>query len=122
MLARASLDEVLEGQELGVDELLLLGEPELRDRFVTRVAGELLDYDRIHDTDLAKSLATFLDHGCSIKHAAERLYVHPNTLRYRLGRVETLVPGILDSGEGRLHMQLALKLSGVEPGDGAKSG
>ncbi|WP_259315647.1 helix-turn-helix domain-containing protein [Capillimicrobium parvum] len=113
---KAALDAVLDGHELGSDELLLLGEPELRQRFVERVAGRLFEYDRLHDTELVKSVAVFLDHGCSIKHAAERLYVHPNTLRYRLGRAEALVPGILDSGEGRLHVQLALTLSDSEPG------
>lgn len=111
---RISATEVIEGNELGVDEMLLFGEIEFRDRFVNRVAGDLLQYDRVHGTDLGNSLAAYFEYGCNIKEAADQLFVHPNTLRYRLGRAETLVPGMLDTGESRLNMQLALKLAGIE--------
>ncbi len=40
---------------------------------------------------------------------AEALHVHPQTVRYRIGRVRELLDGALDSPDGRFELELALK-------------
>jgi DNA-binding PucR family transcriptional regulator len=42
--------------------------------------------------------------------AAERLFVHPNTLKYRLKRIRALLGGDPSRGDLRLQVELALKL------------
>lgn len=73
-----------------VELLALLGcSPEV-DRFVDRVLGPLGSPDeptaRIRETVLA-----FLSCGGNVEDAAEKLCVHRNTVRYRLGRAEELL-------------------------------
>lgn len=57
---------------------------------VDRVLGPVLEYDTAHDTTLLLSLQSFLGHNRSWQRAAAELYVHKQTLVYRIRRVEEL--------------------------------
>lgn len=57
---------------------------------VERVLGPVLAYDREHDTALVPSLATFLRCNRSWQQASAELFVHKQTLVYRMRRVEEL--------------------------------
>lgn len=47
-------------------------------------------YDTTNNTDLLVTLMTYLQCNCKVKEAAEVLFVHPNTLNYRLKRISEL--------------------------------
>ena len=49
----------------------------------------------------------------SVTEAAGRLYVHTNTLKYRLKRIRALLGGDPSRGDLRLQVELALKLLDV---------
>lgn len=87
-------------------------DPSLRDPRVDR----LLEYDRAGGADLVHSLLTYLEAFGDARAAAERLHIHPNTLRYRVRRAAT-VSGIDlgDPGE-RLFTQLQLLMEQQSPG------
>lgn len=57
----------------------------------------LRHYDEKHGTQLLGTLCAFAEHGGSVTHTAEALFVHRNTLRQRLGRIEHLLD--IDMGE-----------------------
>jgi sugar diacid utilization regulator len=44
--------------------------------------------DRLRGSVLAETIRAFADADLSLRHAAERLHVHPNTAHYRLRRIE----------------------------------
>jgi purine catabolism regulator len=50
----------------------------------------LLDYDAEHGGQLVETLDVFLRNDCATGPAAEELFVHRNTLRYRLALIEKL--------------------------------
>lgn len=82
--------------------------PELSDFLRTvleRLGGE---------SDLLASLDAYFGSGRHVKTAAAALQIHPNTLSYRLRRVEELLEGRLDDSEWTLRLQLALKLRQVD--------
>ncbi|WP_026127217.1 helix-turn-helix domain-containing protein [Nocardiopsis xinjiangensis] len=87
-------------------------DPSLRDPRVDR----LLEYDRAGGADLVHSLLTYLEAFGDARAAAERLHIHPNTLRYRVRRAAA-VSGIDlgDPGE-RLFTQLQLLMEQQPPG------
>ncbi len=60
----------------------------LQDLFA-ETAAPLIDYDHRCNGTLLQTLTAFLKH-MSIKKAAEALYVHRHTMRYRLEQIETL--------------------------------
>jgi sugar diacid utilization regulator len=95
--------------ELRLFDLFKEGEPV--DAFVAEVIGRLLDHDARRGTPYAETLEALFASALNRKVAARRLGVHPNTLSYRLGRIEALLGGSLLSGEFGFRVQLALKLA-----------
>jgi purine catabolism regulator len=77
--------------------------------FYDSVLGKLHEYDEQNASDLVKSLACFLEANGHWGEAAERLYVHRHTLRYRMKRVEEITGRDLASSQDRMEFWLALK-------------
>jgi purine catabolism regulator len=77
--------------------------------FYDSVLGKLQDYDEQNSSDLVKSLACFLEANGHWGDAAEKLYVHRHTLRYRMKRVEEITGRDLNQSQDRMEFWLALK-------------
>jgi purine catabolism regulator len=77
--------------------------------FYDSVLGKLHEYDEQSSSDLVKSLACFLEANGHWGEAAEHLYVHRHTLRYRMKRVEEITGRDLASSQDRMEFWLALK-------------
>jgi len=101
-------DFVLEHEELGVYRLLSrLPLDELR-RHRAEAIGPLLEYDRDHNGSLVHTLEVFLRCERNRVKAAEELFIHYNTLRYRLGQIDQLTGGLSGDSTARLNLELAL--------------
>jgi GAF domain-containing protein len=97
--------------ELGAYRYLvhIAAEDAPRDRM--RAAVDLLiDYDRRRRTALVDTLERYLAERPSVSELARELYIHPNTLRQRLGRIEELTGLTLDEDD-LLSLELAIKLA-----------
>lgn len=104
-------------EELGIARLLLgSGDAPDLQAFVREVTGPLIDYDSKNDGALLRTLRAFFDADCSQRTAAERLFVHHKTLRYRLGRIQQLTGLDLGHHEDRMRADLALRLLQVNVG------
>jgi GAF domain-containing protein len=71
---------------------------------------KLIDYDRRRESRLFETLEQFLSDRCSVTASARALYIHPNTVRQRLDRIEH-VSGLRLPNEDLLSLELALKLA-----------
>ncbi|WP_032405719.1 PucR family transcriptional regulator [Rhodococcoides fascians] len=121
-VARFEVDRVLDGTtgEVRVTTLeesrtsVLLGEilelignhEQLRD---PRIA-ELDRYDASNDSRMRESLETYLTCFGDVRSAADRLHVHPNTLRYRIRRVEQILELDLTDSDARLLIEIQLRM------------
>ncbi|WP_258359075.1 PucR family transcriptional regulator [Moorella sulfitireducens] len=77
--------------ELGVLRLIFnLGEQELEDYYEENL-GPLEKYDKEHNTNLLETLAVYLYASGDYNQAAMNMFVHVNTLRYRLKKVEEIL-------------------------------
>jgi GAF domain-containing protein len=81
----------------------------------------LADYDRQRSTFLLRTLEEFLRNRGSISATAAALYVHPNTLRQRLRRIQEL-SGLDLRKDDWLMVEIALKLVRLEGAMGNTSG
>jgi GAF domain-containing protein len=79
-----------------------------RDRYRQSVE-KLIQYDRRRNACLVDTLELFLADRGRITSTARALFVHPNTVRQRLDRIER-VAGLDLKGEDLLSLELALKL------------
>jgi purine catabolism regulator len=105
------VDRPLLFEHLGVYRVLLGGSGSRHRRdFVEDALGPLVRYDAEHGTDLVTTLRAYVQADYNANQAARRLYVHPNTLAYRLRSIRRLLGGDPARGDLRLQVELALKL------------
>jgi DNA-binding PucR family transcriptional regulator len=68
----------------------------------------LVEHDRERRSDLVKTLKVYFDTGANASEAADRLFLHRNSMLYRLSRVEKLTGLNLKDPRARLALQLGL--------------
>ena len=71
---------------------------------------KLLDYDREHSTEFARTLMVYLTKERSQSRTAEALHLHRNTLTYRLQRIRELISCDMEDDDTRLHLLLSFRL------------
>ncbi|MDQ5823993.1 MAG: helix-turn-helix domain-containing protein [Chloroflexota bacterium] len=71
----------------------------------------LRQYDLEHHGDLVKTLWAYLRHGGNSVQTANALFIHRNSLRYRLARIQALTSLDPDDPDARLVLQIALVLN-----------
>jgi len=119
--ARTEVDRVLDSAErhpISIGKVTSLAEARttvLLDEIVTLVGKDerLIDPRvrnlRAQDPALAKTLGVYLDCFGDIAVAAQQLHVHPNTVRYRVRRIEKLLSTSLADPDVRLLFSLGLR-------------
>ncbi len=97
-------------ERLGILRLLmpLAGGAELA-QFVEDELGSLIQYDSVHDSQLLRTLAVFLEEECNKTHAAKKLYIQRRTLYYRLEKIGQILGLDLEDAESRLRLQVAIR-------------
>ncbi len=107
---RLQLSHVVDFNSLGVYRLLgqLDDVPVVR-TFTQQVIGPLVQYDKDHRSALVQTLDAYFNHHGNISQTAETLYIHRNTLLYRLERIQELTGHDLARANMRLALHLALK-------------
>jgi GAF domain-containing protein len=95
-------------QDLGPYRYVLSTDEGMRDAYQDRLT-RLVDYDRRRGTELLDTLEAYLDHRGGVVATAKTLYIHPNTLRQRLDRIER-ASGIDVARDDWLSLAVATKV------------
>jgi hypothetical protein len=96
-------------------ERALAGDPVARSTLVNRIYKPL----KAHSTELLTTLWCYLDNGRSLEATARELFVHPNTVRYRLKRVTDVIGWDATGAREALILQSALVLGSIADPDGS---
>ena len=117
--ARAAHALMLEGRLPGepivaaddhLAELLLHGgDTTLGADLATRALAPLAELRPKAATRLRETLRAWLDHPGQVQAVAERLHVHPQTVRYRVAQLRELFGDQLDDPDARFELALALR-------------
>ena len=86
---------------------LMVCEPAEGHRLAEEVFGPVLGLPQEDRTTLLETLTAYLDHEGSAERAAEVLYCHPNTVRYRLRRLQELTGRSLSEPHGVAELAAA---------------
>ncbi len=78
-------------------------------RFYAETVEPLVAYDEQYETELVRTLETFLDADGNVAGTAQRLFTHRHTIYYRLERVRELSGLDVGSSDGREKLSLGLK-------------
>jgi sugar diacid utilization regulator len=91
------------------------------DRILAETIRPVIEYDRAHQCSLVTTLRTYLDAGLNLTQTAKALFVHPNTVVYRLRRIRELSGRDPRSPDDVLILSLAIKFDELRSyGDGAR--
>jgi DNA-binding PucR family transcriptional regulator len=102
---------VVTSDEVASYELLLASVPgSVLRSFRERLLGPLQSYDERHRAELLPTLREFLACSGSWNACAARMYVHVNTVRYRIRRIEELTGRDLSSLDDQVDFFLALQI------------
>ncbi|MBQ3359229.1 MULTISPECIES: PucR family transcriptional regulator [Microbacterium] len=94
-------------------ERALAGDPLAKQTLIERIYRPL----QAHSTDLVTTLWSYLDNGRSLEATARELFVHPNTVRYRLKRVSEVIGWDATGPREALILQTALILGSIGAAD-----
>jgi len=113
---RLHFNHLVEFNSLGIYQLLSQLEhmPEVA-IFAEQIIGPLAEYDRQHRGSLVKTIDAYFNHHANVSQTAESLFIHRNTLLYRLERIQELTGQDINQADMRLALQLALKLWQLRP-------
>ncbi len=81
-----------------------------RSQMVDQSLAQLIEYDAQHQANLIPTLRAWLDAFGDVNTASQAVFVHPNTLRYRLRRVAEVSGIDLTNPDSRLAVMLQLRL------------
>ncbi|WP_219460126.1 PucR family transcriptional regulator [Nonomuraea rhizosphaerae] len=109
---------VVEFDTLGISRLLLqVPDVETLREFAVDMLGEVLRYEKKHRSEYTSTLMCYFQENNSPQRASKRLHVHPNTVTYRIHRVEELTGLDLNTYRDRLAAQVALEIIEALGGD-----
>lgn len=111
-VADARGQTLLAFEETGAYRLLLPAmseDPAELRRFYEETLAPLVAYDEQYETELVRTLETFLDADGNVAQTAQKLFTHRHTIRYRLDRVRELTGLDVGSTDGRERLGLGLK-------------
>ncbi|TGE39344.1 hypothetical protein E4K67_07885 [Desulfosporosinus fructosivorans] len=96
--------------DLGLDRILYHHDLQELKEFYKETLGVLESYDEEQGNKLMGSLEQYLLNQCNLKATAISLYLHPNTLRYRLKKIEEILQTHLDDFDTKLNLMTAFKI------------
>ncbi|HEY2507698.1 MAG TPA: helix-turn-helix domain-containing protein [Streptosporangiaceae bacterium] len=124
--ARRTIDAVMrlgrQGQVVAFEDLgihrLLLQVPDLAElkSFAGEVLGELERQDPNRGAELLATLACYFRENNSPQRTAKALHLHPNTVAYRIRRIQEITGLRLDTYRDRLMAQVAIEILGATEG------
>jgi DNA-binding PucR family transcriptional regulator len=101
-------DEPLDADRLA-SLMLHGGDSSLAADLAARVLAPLTDLRPKTATRMRDTLRAWLDHPGQVQTVAERLHVHPQTVRYRVAQLRELFGDTLDDPDARFELALALR-------------
>ena len=81
-------DRIYFYEDLGIYALIpQIKNEKVLDNFIERHIGRLIDADRLQEGDLCGTLEAYFENDCNANAAANALFIHRNTMRYRMEKI-----------------------------------
>lgn len=107
----SSLKGVYDYRDIGFYRLLDFNRLNLNlEDYLKDYLGSLIYSEKENKDELLETLTVFLDNGCNFRDTAEKMYMHPNSIRYRIEVIEEMYGIDLNTSKDRINIAIALKL------------
>ena len=110
-LASASQGSVCDAQSVALAYLVSEIASSIEVASLLHPALEKLErYDKANQSSLLETLEAYLNHDCNAQRCANELYLHRNSLQYRVRRIQEIAGVSLDKPEERAYLRLSFLL------------
>ena len=94
--------------DMGAYRLLLgIEDDEIKQEYYNQVLGPLVKHDREKGTDLTDVLKLYLQNDGSITRTASKMFVHRNTVNYKINQASKILNMDLGRLDNRMQLMLA---------------
>lgn len=94
-------------------DVLRLIPAETLDNFYRGTLKELAEPDETEKAELARTLAVYLDNHCQVGETAKQLFLHRNTVAYRLNKCEEILGYSVKSPNDTLRLRVAFLIGSM---------
>lgn len=81
--------------------------------FIDETIGKIIEYDNYNNTDYFTVLRCYLSYNGSLQDTANELYIHRNTVNYKIKKIEEILSVDLSKLETREMIDIAYKLQDI---------
>lgn len=104
--------DIIRFDELGLDKILYsIKDSLILNDLIFKYLQPLIDYDNKHEGQLLETLFVYLKCNGSVTKVASQMYIHKNTICYRMGKIKELIEFDIDDGEVRTYLYLACMMA-----------
>ncbi|MGM0877768.1 MAG: PucR family transcriptional regulator [Bacillota bacterium] len=108
-------NDIYHYQQLGVFRYLdTILEKRREDTFEHPVISKLRKYDKMNRANLLETIEVYISNDSNLNEAAKKLFIHTNTLNYRLKRIYEITEIDLKNMNEKMSLYLDLKLMRLE--------
>ncbi|MDO4556173.1 MAG: PucR family transcriptional regulator ligand-binding domain-containing protein [Lachnospiraceae bacterium] len=113
-LRNSENESIVKYHDLGIIRLLMLlsGQLELEE-FSNNIIGALMDYDKTTNSQIYNTMYTFHKNGYHYKNTAKALFVHENTVRYRIDKAKEIICSKSAADDFRETFSIAIKCKNI---------
>lgn len=102
---------ILSYSNMGIYKLLMgIEDSDILKEYYEKTIQPLIEYDQQNNSDLSNVLWTYLQNDGSVKDTADELFVHRNTINYKLNRAEEILHMDFSSLNTRLQLVIGFML------------
>ena len=96
---------------MGIFKLLMsIEDEEITHEYYEHTIQAIKDYDKKNNSDLTDVLRSYLKNNGSVKETADELFIHRNTVNYKINKIEELLNMDLSSLDSRLQLSVGFML------------
>ncbi|NMM99159.1 PucR family transcriptional regulator [Bifidobacterium olomucense] len=111
---RGRVGEIALYDNSGIDKLLLaVSDRAILEDYYQDSIGPLVEYDRVNGTDLTETLRAYFQFSGSVKETAASMFVHRNTVSYKLNKIEDILGVSLSDFRTREFLSVGLQVREV---------
>lgn len=104
-------NEIMYYRDIGIYYLIThIQDKKLLENYYLKMLGPLVNADRFSEGNLCETLETYFQHNCNANEAAQALFIHRNTMRYRLDKIVNLIHRDLNNIDDCTELNLAFHI------------
>lgn len=110
-ISKTNTSNIIHYDDLGLYRILSFDglQGELTE-FCSNTIKPLMEYDKANDSELVKTLKYYFQYNGNMKKMSEKMFMHYNTIIYRLQKIKDITGLDIENCESRLNLEIALKI------------